>query len=89
MYSKQGDDENLYASIQGLRDRVNEISSQMATEEKLNRETLTQISQRTELTQEEAQEIRNRHVLNMETLGRQLLANQTNLQKLQRERAAR
>lgn len=61
----------------------------MATEEKLNHEAMTQISQRTELSEEEAQEIRDRHVMNMETLGRQLRANQSYLQQLQRERAAR
>ncbi|XP_031560507.1 1-phosphatidylinositol 4,5-bisphosphate phosphodiesterase gamma-1-like isoform X2 [Actinia tenebrosa] len=87
--SAKGDDENLYATIQGLRDRVHEISYQMATEEKMAREAMTQMSQRSGPLSLEAQEIRNRHVLHMETLGRQLQDNQSNLQKLQKERAAR
>ncbi|XP_048577157.1 1-phosphatidylinositol 4,5-bisphosphate phosphodiesterase gamma-1 isoform X2 [Nematostella vectensis] len=88
--SAKGDDENLYASIQGLRDRVQEISSQMQTEEQRAREAMSQLQIRDGGPLSlEAQEYRDKHAHNMASLGKQLLEKQTNLQKLQKERASR
>ena len=83
---QQGDDESLYASIQGLRDRVQEISCQMQTEEMKAREAISQMNGPSSM---EAQKYRDDHQNNMESLGKQLRQQQDELRRRQKERAAK
>lgn len=87
----QGGDENLYASIQVLRDRVEEISNHMENEELRARATIANLlNQQNGPTSLEAQQrIQNDHQHQMENLGKQLRQQQDDLRRLQKERAAR
>ena len=83
----QGDDENLYASIQVLRDRMQDISHKMQSEEKNSRKTINMLSQQTGPSSMEAQQCLNKHEHVMEDLGRQFRQHQNDLMRLQRHRA--
>lgn len=87
----QGGDENLYASIQVLRDRVEEISNHMENEELRARATIANLlnQQNGPMSLEAQQRIQNDHQHQMENLGKQLRQQQDDLRRLQKERAAR
>lgn len=86
----QGGDENLYASIQVLRDRVEEISLDMENKEMRARTTMCNLlSQQNGPMSQEFSQFQDAHKNQMENLGRQLRQQQDNLRQLQRERAAK
>lgn len=86
----QGGDENLYASIQVLRDRVEEISHDMENKEMRARMTMSNLlSQQNGPMSQEVSQFQDDHLHQMEDLGRQLRQQQDNLLQLQRERAAK
>lgn len=86
----QGGDENLYASIQVLRDRVEEISHDMENKEMRARMTMCNLlSQQNGPMSQEVSQFQDDHLHQMEDLGRQLRQQQDNLLQLQRERAAK
>ena len=86
----QGGDENLYASIQVLRDRVEEISHDMENKEKRARMTMCSLlSQQNGPQSQEFSQFQDAHKHQMESLGKQLRQQQDNLRQLQRERAAK
>ncbi|XP_022794203.1 1-phosphatidylinositol 4,5-bisphosphate phosphodiesterase gamma-1-like isoform X3 [Stylophora pistillata] len=89
--SAMGGDENLYASIQVLRDRVEEISNTMENEELRARATIASLltQQNGPMSLEAQQRIQNDHQHQMENLGKQLRQQQDDLRRLQKERAAR
>jgi len=89
--SAMGGDENLYASIQVLRDRVEEISSHMENEELRARATMSNLlNQRNGPVSREAQlQFQDDHEHQMENLGKQLRQQQDDLRRLQKERAAK
>lgn len=86
--SAMGGDENLYASIQVLRDKVEEISHHMQDEELKARVTMSNLlSQHT--GPQSLEQFQDHHEHQMESLGKQLKQQQDDLRKLQKERAAR
>ncbi|XP_074617747.1 1-phosphatidylinositol 4,5-bisphosphate phosphodiesterase gamma-1-like [Acropora palmata] len=88
--SAMGGDENLYASIQVLRDRVEEISHDMENKEKRARMTMCSLlSQQNGPQSQEFSQFQDAHKHQMESLGKQLRQQQDNLRQLQRERAAK
>lgn len=89
--SAMGGDENLYASIQVLRDRVEEISIHMENEELRARATMSNLlNQRNGPVSLEAQlQFQDDHEHQMENLGKQLKQQQDDLRRLQKERAAK
>ena len=80
----QGGDENLYASIQVLRDRVEEISNHMENEELRARATIANLlnQQNGPMSLEAQQRIQNDHQHQMENLGKQLRQQQDDLQPI-------
>lgn len=88
--SAMGGDENLYASIQVLRDRVEEISHDMESKEMRARRTMSNLlSQQNGPLSQEVSQFQDAHKHQMENLGRQLKQQQDNLRQLQKERAAK
>lgn len=88
--SAMGGDENLYASIQVLRDRVEEISHDMENHEMRARMTMSSLlSQQNGPLPHEVSSFQNAHAHQMENLGRQLKQEQDHLRQLQKQRAAK
>lgn len=80
----------MYASIQVLRERVEEISHDMENKEMRARVTMCNLlSQQNGPLSQEVSQFQDDHEHQMENLGRQLRQQQDDLRRLQRERAAR
>ena len=80
----------MYASIQVLRDRVEEISHDMENHEMRARMTMSSLlSQQNGPLPHEVSSFQNAHAHQMENLGRQLKQEQDHLRQLQKQRAAK